>query len=65
MTSKAVEFMRDNTSGGLVLNAHTTNDGGITYRMDSGIVYRLTPDDVKTLSRYSYKPRFVEKFTKS
>jgi len=54
----AAEFMRDNTSGGLVTKSVCRKDGSIRYTMEEGHSYLLKESDLDTLSRYNFKPRF-------
>ncbi|CAN7303830.1 hypothetical protein LJR164_001585 [Phenylobacterium sp. LjRoot164] len=56
---KATQFMRDNTSGDLVKSGNVTPSGGLVYRMQSGLVYRLSVKEAAILARYVYKPRYV------
>lgn len=58
--SEATDFMRDNTSGGLVVSANVRKDGKIRYKMDGGHSYLIDEAGIETLSRYGFKPRFVD-----
>jgi hypothetical protein len=56
--SEAATFMRDNTTGNLVVSANCRKDGKIRYKMEGGHSYLMTEGDIETLSRYNFKPRF-------
>ena len=59
--NEALNFMRDNTTGGLVVKAVQRKNGDIRYQMEAGHSYLLKDADIETLSRYNFKPRFRNK----
>ena len=58
MADSAVEFMRDNTNGGLIVRSFVRRDGCIRYTMAEGHSYLIDADGIETLSRYGFTPRF-------
>ena len=54
----AATFMRDNTTGGLVVKAIVRKDGKIRYKMEEGHSYLLDEAGLDVLSRYGFQPRF-------
>lgn len=58
--TKATQFMRDNTSGDLVVKAVLRKDGAIRYKMQEGHSYLLDRAQLDILDRYEFKPRFAK-----
>lgn len=56
--SEATKFMRDNTTGGLVVSSVVHKDGKIRYVMEEGHSYLIDHDGIETLSRWKFRPRF-------
>ncbi len=56
--TRATDFMKDNTFGlSYVISFDVRPDGSCYYRMDNNFDYDLSPEEMKVINRYKFKPR--------